>query len=276
MSSRFAPAWCRDNPTQRNRFRLAIWVLNPLSGCNQSTPGGLGARDVQHQPAPFGPTANTFTLGIPVMSPTQQAGSGPTPVGIRRATKFDLSVTRQLTDPPEGLTLEPTKLMGKRGSIEATLVRTWSLGTSHLFLRRTHHALDSLRRALGALGAGTGDGSHAERIHSHPARCGGRRGTDPHYPGAKTDLTSDLTVLDGGLARRRRSPGGEPRGWHHSSPDHRKEVSSLATCVAAPDLTQDCAQLHARQTISWQGQPAMSQCAIPPDTGSLTRLRRHR
>lgn len=49
-----------------------------------------------------------------------------------------------------------------------------------------------------------------------------------------------------------------------------RQSAPVETSVAAPDLKQDCAHLHTRQTISRQGEPGMRQFAIPPDTESVT------
>jgi hypothetical protein len=108
-----------------NRIKVTtgFLVLAALSGCNQGTPGGPGATDAKSPQATYGPTENTFTLSVPLMSSTlQQGGSIPITVGIKRAKNFDQNVTLHVTDLPEGVTSDPAAPVIKHGDLEAKVV----------------------------------------------------------------------------------------------------------------------------------------------------------
>jgi len=140
--------------------QLAILVGSVLAiaiGCTESKPGGPGANRVPTGPTTtpttpstantpnttttpnnttanrdttsvtanrpiVGEAENTFSLSVPTLSTTLKQGESKTvKISISRGKNFDEDVSLEVSDLPQGVTIEPERTMIKHGDKDATV-----------------------------------------------------------------------------------------------------------------------------------------------------------
>jgi uncharacterized membrane protein len=108
---------------------VALAALVAFAGCNKGTPGGPGvdkdkdtksklerAEDKIRQPE------DTFTLSVPTFSTKLKQGeSKEVTIGIKRGKNFGQDVTLKLSGLPDGVSVEPSEPVIKKGDKDVKL-----------------------------------------------------------------------------------------------------------------------------------------------------------
>jgi hypothetical protein len=103
-----------------------VMVLAGFTGCNQGSPGGPGTTKPESEKHFYdvGNAKDTFSLSVPSSLPListrlKQGETKTVAIGIKRGTSFEQDVAVSFADQPNGVTLEPSSAIIKRGETEA-------------------------------------------------------------------------------------------------------------------------------------------------------------
>jgi len=85
---------------------LFVLAMLALTGCNPSTPGGSGSGTARDKPI-TGAADDTFTINVPNTS-VKQGETKSVKVTISRGKNFGHDVTVKFSDPPKGVSFDPS------------------------------------------------------------------------------------------------------------------------------------------------------------------------